>query len=109
MKIHITDLNGNKGELEVVPGPTLMEYLRELDGGIPALCGGDLRCGTCHVYVPDPEHRRLLHELQPSEENERDLIRDLHHKKPDQSRLSCRIRLSPELEGLAFEVAPIED
>ena len=80
-----------------------MEVLRDLDGGVAAICGGMCSCATCHVYVA-PEWRERV-PAQQSDEWE--LVSELQHHR-DGSRLSCQIRLSEDLNGLRVTLAPEE-
>lgn len=55
-KITYIEWNGNRHEVEVRPGMTVMEGAR--DNGIPGIdadCGGACACSTCHVYIDDDE------------------------------------------------------
>lgn len=66
-----------------------------------ALCGGSCSCATCHVYVDEPDQARL-----PAIGGlERDLLDCSEHVRPN-SRLSCQILVSLELEGLCVTIAP---
>ena len=63
--------------------------------GIDADCGGAMACATCHVYVD--EH--WLNKIKKAEEAEIDMI-DMAHEPKTNSRLSCQIIVSDELDGL---------
>lgn len=52
--MRVVDREGVEHEVKAEAGLKLMEVLRDLDFGIPAICGGMCSCGTCVVYV-DPE------------------------------------------------------
>lgn len=101
--LRVVDRDGKEHEVQAQAGFTLMENLRDLDYGVGAICGGMLACATCHVYV-DPAWLARLPEAQSDEQ---DLIRDLSVKR-DNSRLSCQIKFTAELEGLKVEIAPDE-
>jgi ferredoxin, 2Fe-2S len=68
-----------------------------------ALCGGMCSCATCHVYI-DNESSAELSEMS---EDEADLLALSAHRK-DNSRLSCQIRLTAELDGLKAQIAPTD-
>lgn len=68
--------------------------------GIEAECGGELNCGTCHVYVDQKWCSRLVEASQ----SELEMIEVLDQPRPE-SRLSCQIRLSEGLDGLRVTVA----
>jgi len=67
--------------------------------GIVADCGGNLSCGTCHVYVAEQWCDRLA---SPSADEE-DMLRIVLGPRPG-SRLSCQIIVSPALDGLTLQV-----
>ncbi len=99
MKIHLTKRDGALLELDVQPDGSLMEAIRQ-PGEIAALCGGAAMCGTCHVHV-DPEFVPFLEEMQENEDN---MLSSSPDRSP-QSRLSCQVNLTPDLDGLAISVA----
>ena len=81
---------------------TLMETIR--DAGIDellALCGGCCSCATCHVHVGD----EFLDRLPAMSEDENDLLESSEHRQPN-SRLSCQIKITGELDGLVVTIAP---
>lgn len=81
-----------------------METIR--DAGIDdilALCGGQCCCATCHVYVEPNFLERLPH----MSEDECDLLESSGYRE-DNSRLSCQIPLSHQLDGLSVRIAPEE-
>jgi len=102
--IKATDREGVEHELQAKPGSTLMEVLRDADLGIAALCGGMCACATCHVYIDGA----WISRLGERQSDETALLEDLPAYQPAQSRLSCQIRLSSELDGLTLTVAPEE-
>lgn len=63
--------------------------------GIDAICGGACSCSTCHVYVPE-EWAALV---GPPGELEEELLEMVPWRK-ENSRLSCQIEMSEELDGL---------
>jgi 2Fe-2S ferredoxin len=67
--------------------------------GIPADCGGQCSCATCHVYV-DPAWIDRVGAPGPLEDSMLDDAPD----RQETSRLSCQIKVTPELEGLVVRV-----
>ena len=63
--------------------------------GIDADCGGSMACATCHVYVEE----KWLNKLPKMEEAEVDMI-DMDYEQKKNSRLSCQLIVSDELDGL---------
>ena len=81
-----------------------MEAIR--DAGLSellALCGGACSCATCHVYI----NSHAMAGLAPLSSDEDGLLEGSGYRK-DNSRLSCQIRLSTDLEELRLTIAPKE-
>ena len=96
VKITYIDAEGTARSVEAEEGSTVMENaVRNGIPGIEAECGGACACATCHVYVAE-EWREATGEPQPMEE---DMLDFAFEVRPN-SRLSCQIRVKPELDGL---------
>jgi 2Fe-2S ferredoxin len=68
--------------------------------GIVAECGGNAMCATCHVYVDEPWHTRL-----PSLSDEEDALLDgAAAERLANSRLSCQLKFTSELDGLVLRL-----
>lgn len=100
MKILVTDQDGAEHELEGLDGWRVMEVIRDWGLNIKAECGGACACATCHVYVDE----NWLDKLTPKTDDEDDLLYTAPDVKPN-SRLSCQILLSDELDGLKVTLA----
>ncbi len=99
-KLTIVAHDGVKFEIDAEDGSTVMENaIRNSVPGIEAECGGACACATCHVYV-HPDWFDKLPDIDPMEEDMLDFAYDV---RPN-SRLSCQIKVSPELEGLVVHV-----
>lgn len=101
-KLIVVDRAGEESEVEVADGLTVMEAIR--DNGFDellALCGGCCSCATCHVHV-DPA---FLGKLPAMSEDEDDLLESSDHREAN-SRLSCQLPFTPELDGLKVTIAP---
>lgn len=68
--------------------------------GIVAQCNGSRICGTCHVYV-EPDQLDLL---PPISDEEDALLDEVAAGRQANSRLSCQIKMTPELDGLVVHV-----
>ena len=93
--------NGSEVVAEVEYGTTLMEAA--LDNDIPEIigeCGGCLSCATCHVFV-DPE---WLEKTGAADDMEEAMLDVTDVAKQPESRLSCQITMSDELDGLVLKV-----
>ena len=95
-KVTIVEYDGVTHELDSEVGETVMESA--IKGGVASIiaeCGGACGCATCHVYVDEP----WVAKLPPKaieEEEQLDLAFDV---RPN-SRLSCQIFVTDELDGL---------
>lgn len=104
IKIHITDRNGVKHDV-LAPtdmGMNVMELIRSYElaeEGTLGVCGGMAMCASCQCY--------LLNDVLATERNpdEEAMLDEAYHVK-DNSRLSCQIPISPEIEGLHLQIAP---
>ena len=95
-KITFKDKLGDSKTIEVENGLTVMEGAIQNDiQGIDADCGGSMACATCHVYVEE----KWLNKLSKAEEAEVDMI-DMAYEPKKNSRLSCQLIVSEELDGL---------
>ena len=95
-KITYISHKGKKNTIEVDVGLTVMEgAVQNNIEGIDADCGGSMACATCHVYVPE----NWLNKIEKSTDAEQDMI-DMAYEPKKNSRLSCQIIVSNELDGL---------
>ncbi len=69
--------------------------------GIEAICGGSLVCGTCHAFVQEP----WFSGLPPRDEMEEMMLENGVHVQ-ENSRLTCQVAVSEELEGAIFVIPP---
>jgi 2Fe-2S ferredoxin len=102
LSLTVTNREGERFALNVEPGLTVMEALRE--NGVDelmAICGGCCSCATCHVFV-DPA---ALSKLPPLSNDENELLAS-SSRRTNTSRLACQITLSEALDGLHVAVAP---
>tara|TARA_B100001029_G_C14622030_1_gene214596 strand:- start:171 stop:491 length:321 start_codon:yes stop_codon:yes gene_type:complete len=95
-KITYIDSSGNQKTIEVEKGLSVMEgAVQNNIPGIDADCGGGMACATCHVYVKE----EWLNKLPKAEDGEQDMI-DMAFEPKSNSRLSCQLIVSDELDGL---------
>ena len=95
-KITYVDNRGSSKTIDVDNGLTVMEGAIQNDiSGIDADCGGSMACATCHVYVEE----KWLDKIPKAEEAEVDMI-DMAYEPKKNSRLSCQLIVSNELDGL---------
>jgi 2Fe-2S ferredoxin len=95
-KITYIEQDGTERTVEADVGASVMETAINNDiPGILATCGGSCSCATCHVYVDDDWIDKLL----PPELEESDML-DTAHDLQENSRLSCQIKVTDDLDGL---------
>jgi len=99
-KITYLENNGNSKTIEVSNGLTVMEGAVQNDiQGIDADCGGGMACATCHVYVNEEWFDKL-----PKKEDGEDDMLDMAFEPKKNSRLSCQLIVSNELDGLIVSI-----
>lgn len=99
-KLTIVAFDGQRFEIDAADGSTVMENaVRNSVPGIDAECGGACACATCHVYVDD-DWTEKVGEPEPMEEDMLDFAFDVRPT----SRLSCQIKITPDLDGLVVHV-----
>ncbi|MEO7125521.1 MAG: 2Fe-2S iron-sulfur cluster-binding protein [Nakamurella sp.] len=94
--------DGHVDEVEVARGATVMQSAvsNGIDG-IVGVCGGQMMCATCHVYV----HEEYLDQLPAISEEEEEMLeetaapRDLRR-----SRLGCQLILGKKLPELHVDI-----
>lgn len=103
-RLVVTDQQGAVHELDAPEGWRAMEIIRDYGLPIKAECGGACACATCHVYVQADWLDRL-----PALSDEEIEMLDEAFCVQRNSRLSCQILMSPELDGLAVTLADNPD
>ena len=99
-KITYIEHNGKEHTIDVQNGLTVMEGAVQNDiPGIDADCGGGMACATCHVYVKE----EWLDKLPVKEDGEEDML-DMAFEPKNNSRLSCQIIVSDDLDGLEVNI-----
>ncbi len=99
-KITYIEHNGKTHTIDVPAGYSVMEgAIKNSVPGIDADCGGACSCATCHVYV-DPA---WIDKLPPREEMEGTML-DFAIDVKDNSRLSCQIKVTDDMDGLVVHL-----
>jgi len=101
-KITFVDQHENERTVEAELGATVMETAINNDvPGILATCGGSCSCATCHVYVDE----NWFDKLPAQSLEELDMLDTAHDLEPN-SRLSCQILVTEEIDGLIVKTPP---
>ncbi len=92
--------DGSRESVEVAVGASVMDGALESGiAGILGQCGGGCTCLTCHCYVADPWTSRVP--LAGADELE---LLEYAVDRRKNSRLSCQIFLTEQLQGLCIEI-----
>ncbi len=99
-KISYIEHSGKNHTIEVANGLSVMEgAVQNNIPGIDADCGGSMACATCHVYVKE----EWFNKLPKKEDGEEDML-DMAFEPKKNSRLSCQLIVSDELDGLIVSI-----
>ena len=99
-KITYIEHNGTSHTVDVQNGLTVMEgAVQNNIPGIDADCGGSMACATCHVYVKED----WVDKINKKNEGEDDMLDQAYEPKKN-SRLSCQIIVSDDLDGLVLDM-----
>lgn len=95
-KVTYIGFNGGEHVVDATPGSSVMQAAIDNNvRGIIAECGGACSCATCHVYVDEAWCSRL----NKKSEEEEAMLEAVCEPRPN-SRLSCQIRVTEDLDGL---------
>lgn len=85
----MTTLTINPGGLtvDVAGGTNLLKAIVEAGGNLLSQCGGEAKCGACHLFVT--EGRKGISRLTPAENAKLDTLVGVGSK----SRLACQVTL----------------
>jgi ferredoxin, 2Fe-2S len=99
-KIKYIEHSGKEHEVDVPVGWSVMEgAVKNLIPGIDADCGGACACATCHVFVDQTWLAKL-----PAKEDMEETMLDFAPDMAANSRLSCQIKVTPELDGFVVRM-----
>ncbi|MEI2737020.1 MAG: 2Fe-2S iron-sulfur cluster-binding protein [Rhodoblastus sp.] len=99
-KIHYVSHDGADRAVDVPAGESVMRgAVLNAVAGIDADCGGECACATCHVYIDDAWKDKV----GAASEQEMSMLGFVDSVK-DSSRLSCQIKVTPELDGLVVHL-----
>ena len=100
-KVTFITHDGQEHTVDIALGWSLMEgAVKNRVPGIDADCGGACACATCHVYV-DP---KWLPALPPKSDMEEAMLDFAAMAGAPNSRLSCQIRITEELDGMIVTI-----
>jgi 2Fe-2S ferredoxin len=89
--------SGISRKIEVPSGMSVMQAaLNHMVEGILGECGGNCMCATCHVYVDV----LFLRRIPPVTDNKKFMLSIAAEGPEMNSRLSCQIKMTEELDGI---------
>jgi 2Fe-2S ferredoxin len=90
--------------LDVAEGTSVMQAAT-MNGvnGILAVCGGEMACATCHVYVEDGDA------LPPPSAEELEMLDLVAAPREANSRLACQLPMTAATDGLIVRIAPVQE
>jgi ferredoxin, 2Fe-2S len=99
-RITYIEFTGKKHELDITPGLSIMQgAIANNVRGVIAECGGACSCATCHVYIDES----WVDRLEKKSEEEEAMLDAVCDQQPN-SRLSCQIKVTAEIEGLIVKL-----
>jgi len=98
--ITFIDPDGRSQSFEANSGSVMQLAVAHGIDEIVAECGGNAMCATCHVYVDD----RWIDRLPAMTEQQDTLLDGTASDRLPTSRLSCQIKVEPELDGLVLRL-----
>jgi ferredoxin, 2Fe-2S len=104
-KIIFVSYDGTRTVVDARDGDSVMHtaIAHDIDG-IMGECGGSMMCATCHCYVDDA----FADKLSERKDGEDEMLESAACKVQPTSRLSCQIKVSPELEGLIIHLPEVQ-
>jgi 2Fe-2S ferredoxin len=88
-------------QVSVPSGASVMQAaLNNRVEGILAECGGNCMCATCHIYLDSD----FLDRIPAATKNEKSMLGIAAEGPQPNSRLSCQIKITDELDGLVVRI-----
>lgn len=103
--ISFVHADGSAETLDAPLGDTVMEVA--IDAGVDGIlgeCGGFAFCATCHVYATEP----TAGAFPPIGIAEEGMLETTASPRLPNSRLSCQLPVTAELDGATFEIPPAQ-
>lgn len=99
IKVTFIGPDGDTQAVEAEAGQDLLSVGQAAGQPLEGTCEGQMACSTCHVIVD----KDWFGKLPPAVEDEEDML-DLASGARRNSRLSCQIILTPELDGMIVHI-----
>lgn len=93
--------DGESRTIDAEEGASVMQTAVSNDiDGIIGECGGSMMCATCHCYVDEA----WADKVGTRSDDEDDMLEGATSEVTERSRLSCQIKLTPEIDGLVVHL-----
>lgn len=100
-KVNFIDADGTRTEVEIPVGWSIMEgAVQNGIDKIVAECGGGCACATCHVFVDND----WLDKLEQCSDIESDMLECTSEERQPNSRLSCQLKVSENMDGIVIQL-----
>ena len=104
VKVIFIEEDGTTHEVDAEAGNRVLDVALNNDiPGIVGDCGGELACATCHAYVD----KAFFDKLDKPGEVEIEML-ECAMEPRENSRLTCQITLSEDLDGLVLHLPAIQ-
>ena len=100
VKIKFLDKNGNFKKIEAKEGANLLEVSKKYNINLEGACDGEMRCSSCHIHILS----KHINKIKKQSLEEKELLALAENLKKN-SRLSCQIEITNNLNGLIFSIA----
>ena len=104
-KIIFVGADGAAREITASADQSIMEAA--LAAGVPGIvaeCNGAAACATCHCYF-DPAYAGYIGEIG---EHESEMLDFAASERTAESRLSCQVRITSEMDGMTVRVPSVQ-
>ncbi|CEL53590.1 Adrenodoxin-like protein, mitochondrial OS=Danio rerio GN=fdx1l PE=2 SV=1 [Rhizoctonia solani AG-1 IB] len=101
--VNFVSWEGQEIPIQASEGKNLMQIAKDANlEGVEGICGGNLECATCHMYIPSSAP------LPRMSDAEDDMLAYAIKRRDNESRLGCQIDVTPELAAWMAEGGRIE-
>jgi 2Fe-2S ferredoxin len=99
-KITFVEHSGTEHVVDAQVGQSVMQAaVNNMVPGIVADCGGNCACATCHVYVDEAWRAHLRGPTKEEQE-----MAECALQVRNNSRLSCQLEVTPQIDGLVVRL-----
>jgi 2Fe-2S ferredoxin len=98
--VKFVEADGREYDVDIAEGNSVMQgAVDNMVEGILAECGGACSCATCHCYVDEAWQQKIA----GADEMEEEMLDAVMDQRPN-SRLSCQIQVTADMDGLVIRL-----